>query len=329
MTAPGPPAPLLFGLGASAPFASQVAAALGLQLCAHEEREFEEGEHKARPLASVRARHAVVIHTLHGDAVHSANDRLCRMLFFIGALKDAGAAQVTAVAPYLCYARKDRRTKPFDPVTTRYVARMFEQAGADTIVTMDVHNIAAYDNAFRIRSVNLEAAPLLAAYIGPLAGSAVAVVSPDAGGAKRAERFRQLLSRLAGVEASSALAEKYRSGGVLSGSLLVGEVAGRTALIVDDLVSSGATLVRTAHSCLEQGADRVLAIATHALFAPAAAEALADGAIERLVVTDTVAPGRLAGTPVAGRLTVLSCTQRFAAAIRALHEGGPLEDETA
>lgn len=319
----------LFALGASQPFARQVAAVLGLELAAHEEREFEDGEHKARPLACVRGRDAYVVHTLHGEAGHSANDKLCRLLFFIGALKDAGAARVTAVVPYLAYSRKDRRTKPYDPVTTRYVARLFEAAGADSVLTMDAHNIAAYENAFRIPAIHLEAATLLAAYIAPLAGGAAAVVSPDAGGAKRAERFRQALARVGAVEATSALAEKYRSAGVLSGSLLAGDVEGRTAIIVDDLVSTGATLARTARTCRDQGATRVFALATHALFAAGAADALADAAIERVVVTDTVAPGRLAGSAAAAKLTVLSCAQRFAAAIRALHEGRELEDEPA
>ena len=318
--------PLLFALGASVPFGRQVADALGLALAGHEEREFEDGEHKSRPLTCVRRRDAYVIHTLHGDAGHSANDKLCRMLFFIGALKDAGAARVTAVAPYLAYARKDRRTKPGDPVTTRYVASLFEAVGTGAVLTMDVHNIAAYENAFRIPAIHLEAATLLAAWVAPLAGGSAAVVSPDAGGAKRAERCRQALARI-GVDATSALAEKFRSGGVLSGSLLVGDVAGRTALIVDDLVSSGATLARTARTCREQGATRVIALATHALFGPGAAEALADEAIERIVVTDTVAPGRLAGSAASARLTVLSCAQRFAAAIGALHQGRALEDE--
>ena len=84
-----------------------------------------------------------------------ANDKLCRLLFFIGALKDAGAARVTAVVPYLCYARKDRRTKPNDPVTTRYIAGMFEAVGTDCIVTLEVHNPVAFENAFRCRTVTL------------------------------------------------------------------------------------------------------------------------------------------------------------------------------
>ncbi|HEY1044236.1 MAG TPA: ribose-phosphate diphosphokinase [Telluria sp.] len=318
--------PVLFALGSSAPFGAGVAAGLGLALAEHEEREFEDGEHKARTLVPVQGRAAYVIHSLHGDAFQSANDKLCRMLFFIASLKDAGAASVTAVAPYLAYARKDRRTKPFDPVITRYVAAMFEAAGTDTVLTVDVHNIAAYENAFSCRTGNIEAAPLFAAHLAPLLDGPVTVVAPDAGAAKRAGQFRQLLA-LAGIDAGSALAEKYRSGGVLTGSLLVGELEGRTALIFDDLIASGETLLRTAHACREKGATRVIAAATHGAFSAGAAAALADAAIDSICVTDSVAPGRLAGSAAEGKVSVLPCAQLFADAIRSLHDGADADSE--
>ena len=110
---------LLFALNATAELGKAIAAALRQLLAAHEEREFEDGEHKARPLEPVRGAEFFVAQSLHGGPEQSANDKLCRLLFFIGALKDAGATRVTALTPYLCYARKDRRTKPNDPVITR------------------------------------------------------------------------------------------------------------------------------------------------------------------------------------------------------------------
>ncbi len=121
--------PLLFALHGSEPLGAKIAQHLGLPLAAHEEREFEDGEHKARPLENVRGRCCYVLHALHGDASHSANDKLNRLLFFIATLKDASAARVSAVVPYLAYARKDRKTKPRDPVTMRYVAQLFEAMG--------------------------------------------------------------------------------------------------------------------------------------------------------------------------------------------------------
>src|SRR6187455_2239428 len=139
----------IFAPAATAEFGEAVSRVLGQPLAAHEERDFEDGEHKIRPLDVVRDADVYVLQSLHGGPRESANDKLCRLLFFIGALRDAGAARVTVVAPYLCYARKDRRTKPHDPVTTRYIAQLFEAVGAEAVVTLEVHNPAAYENAFR------------------------------------------------------------------------------------------------------------------------------------------------------------------------------------
>src|SRR5690606_10643526 len=119
----------VFAPQSSASLASAIAQELGVALATSEEREFDGGEHKMRPLRDVRGCDVYVVHSLFGEVDASANDKLCRLLFFIGALRDAGAARVTACIPYLCYARKDRRTQPHDPVTTRYVAAMFEAAG--------------------------------------------------------------------------------------------------------------------------------------------------------------------------------------------------------
>ena len=159
----------LFALDGSEVLGTSIAASLGSPLAAHEEREFEDGEHKVRPLEAVAGADVYVVHSLHGGPIQSANDKLCRLLFFIGALKDAGAGRVTAVAPYLCYARKDQRTKSFDPVTTRYVASMFEAVGTDAIVTLEVHNPAAFENAFRCRTVALTAAPIFIEHVKSLA----------------------------------------------------------------------------------------------------------------------------------------------------------------
>jgi ribose-phosphate pyrophosphokinase len=132
-----------------------------------------------------------VIHSLNGDDEESPNDKLSRLLFFIGALKDAGAERVTAVVPYLCYARKDRRTQPRDPITTKYVAQMFEACGADAVITLDVHNVAAFENAFRCPVSNLEAIPLFVDHFARLLRhERVAVVSPDIGGARSNADFR-------------------------------------------------------------------------------------------------------------------------------------------
>lgn len=325
-----PPSQLrLFALAASREFGSAVAAALGQPLARHEEREFDDGEHKARPLDAVTGADVYVVQSLHGGPDQSVNDKLCRLLFFIGALKDAGAARVTAVAPYLCYARKDRRTKPHDPVTTRYIAAMLESVGADCVVTLEVHNPAAFENAFRCRTVALTGTPLFVDYVkANFATEPLSVISPDAGGMKRAELLRDTLESALGRPIGKGLAEKHRSAGVVSGNLFVGDVAGSTALIVDDLISTGGTLLRTAKSARAAGAKRVLALVTHGLFMHGAAQVLADPAIDKIVITDTVPPFRLEHPEASEKLTVLPAAPLIAETIRRLHEARDLTDLT-
>lgn len=317
---------LLFALRGAEELGSAIAAQLGRPLAAHEEREFEDGEHKARPLETVRGASVFVLDSLHGGHGRSANDRLCRLLFFIGALKDAGAARVTAFAPYLCYARKDRRTKLNDPVTIRYVAGLFEAVGTDAIVTVDVHNPAAFENAFRCTTVALTAAPLFVDYVKRLPDGKLCIVSPDSGGAKRADVLHEALEAALGRPIGKGFADKRRSAGVVSGDLFVGDVAGATALIIDDLISTGGTLVRAARAARNAGAKRVIALVTHGLFMPGADAALADPAIDRIVVTDSVPAFQLGSEVARTKLDILPVGALLAEVIRRLHAGEGLGD---
>jgi ribose-phosphate pyrophosphokinase len=316
-------APLLFAPEASRAFATRMAQVLGLELAPLEEREFEGGEHKTRPLVSVRGRAVYVVQSLSGDAAGSANDRLCRALFLIAGLKDAGAARVTACLPYLAYARKDRRSKERDPVNSRYVAQLLEAVRVDHVVTMDPHNVAAFENAFRCSVDVLEAAPLLAQHLAQEAtGAPLAIVSPDIGGAKRAQRVQELVAVRRPLDTALAVFEKRRSSGVVSGELLVGPVAGRHVVIVDDLIGAGTTVLRATAACRAAGASSVTAFATHAVFAPGAERLLAAEGPDRLLVTDTLLPTRL--QPPAGdldRLRVLPASALFAEAVRRMEAG--------
>lgn len=315
----------IFAPGPDRALGEHVARALGMKLAPHEERSFEDGEHKTRPLVSVRGKDVFVVCSLHGDAAASVNDRLMRLLFFVGALKDAAAARVTVVAPYLCYSRKDRKTKARDPVTTRYVAALFEAVGTDCMVTMDVHNLAAFQNAFRIRTEHLEARKLFVEHFAPRLGHGdVVVVSPDSGGVKRAEAFREALAQRLGREVATAFMQKLRSEGVVSGDALVGAVTGKTVIVLDDLISSGTTLMRAARACHAAGAARSYVAATHGLFAAAASQVVADAPCERVIVTSSVPPVRLAPELVTARLTILDISGLVAEAIRRLHEHGSL-----
>lgn len=317
---PRDPRLALFSLNSGSALLQRICKRLGVTPGRHEERDFEDGEHKIRPLESVRGRDVYLLAPLYGDAKLTINDKLARVLFFLGALRDAGAERITVVAPYLCYARKDRRTKPRDPVTTRYVAALFEALGVDRLVTVDVHNPAAYQNAFRIPTVHLTAAPLLVGVLANRIGERdVVVVSPDAGGIKRADHFREVLEQQLERPVGLALMEKFRSEGMVRSGALVGEVEGRVAVIVDDLVASGTTLVGAATACRQRGAAAAYAAVTHGVFASVAERVLDEIALERLVVTDTLPVDRLDPGFVRRRVDVIDCAPLLAEAIGRLH----------
>lgn len=318
----------LFALNATRAFGAHVGACAGVTLGTHEEREFEDGEHKARPLENVRNRDVFVIQSLYADADAGVNDKLVRLLFFIAALRDASAARVTAVVPYLGYARKDAKTQPRDPVTTRYVATLFEAVGTDRVMTLDVHNLAAFQNAFRCRTDHLDTAALFAHHFAGLIepGENIAVVSPDPGGVKRAERLRRQLARLRGADPVLAFMEKMRTKGTLTPGRLVGDVANRIAIVVDDLISTGGTLAHAVRVCQAGGARRVYAAAAHGLFTGDAARVLGESEVERIVITDTVPPFRLPSGTARDKLAIVSVARLFADAIRRVHDGGSVAE---
>ena len=312
----------LFAPSETAALGARVAAVLGTPLSAHEEREFAGGEHKMRSLESVRGRSVYVIQSLWGDGAGSANDRLCRLLFFIGALKDAGALRVTACLPYLAYARKDRRTKARDPVTSRYVAQILEAVGTDRVITVDVHNLAAFDNAFRCESVHLEAAEI---FVRRFAASRDdtdrVVVSPDIGGIKRARHFQEFLESAMGRPVGVGFMDKKRSDGVVSGDTLVGSVRGKHVILIDDLISSGTTILRAVDACRRAGATRVEVAATHATFSPEAHRLFGPSGPASLIVTDSVMLHDSYSPYLHRTLEVLEIAPLLAEAIRRLELG--------
>jgi ribose-phosphate pyrophosphokinase len=315
----------LFALDATRALGERIADGVGVHLAEHEERDFEDGEHKVRPLDGVQGCDAFAIQSLHGGPAGSVNDKLVRLLFFLGALKDAGAARTTAVVPYLAYARKDRKTKLQDPVSTRYLAAMFESVGVDRVMTIDVHNLAAYQNAHRIHTVHLEARVLFAEWCARQDLGELVVASPDVGGVKRADAFQETLEGRLGREVGTAFMEKQRSEGVVSGDTLVGDVDDRTVLIIDDLISSGTTLARCARACRDKGARDVYALATHGAFTAAADDKLTDEALAKILVTDTVASSQM-GDALRDKVEIVSCADLFAEAIRRLHQGAAVEE---
>ncbi|EPC03110.1 hypothetical protein L861_22635 [Litchfieldella anticariensis FP35 = DSM 16096] len=282
-------APAVFLLDDDSEFFEALIQHLGTDLAPFELRDFEDGEHKLRPKISVRGRDVYIVYRLVGGQELSANDRLVRLLFFVATLRDLGAACVTAVVPYLPYARKDRRTKFRDPLNQRYLAQLFEAVGVDRLVTMDVHNQAALENAFRCEVIHLEGRRLMAeAVMEERDGLPLAVMSPDTGGVKRAERFREMLQQMSDDDVNMAFLEKRRSEGVVSGDAVIGELEDRLVVIMDDLIAGGTTMLRAVEACRHAGAKRVIACATHGLFASGAEVLFERSGPDRLLYTNSV-----------------------------------------
>ena len=312
----------MYSLEADYPLAPALAEALDVTLAPHEERVFPDGERKLRPLADPRGADAYVVASLHGGPRDSPHDKLLRLLMFIATLRDHGAARVTAVVPYLAYARKDQQTKPHDPVGLRYVAQLFDAVGVAQLIVLEAHNVAAFQNAFRCTTVHLPAHLAFNGIAAELAEEGpLALVSPDPGGVKRVLLWREALEAQLGRAVGFAMIDKRRSAGLLGGGHLVaGEVAGATVLLLDDLVASGETLQRGAEALRRAGAKDVIGCAAHGLFVGEAAARLAEGGVSRLVVTDSVPPFRLAeGTAARRKLEVVSAVPLFADAVRNSH----------
>lgn len=299
-----------------------IAAGLGQPLARRELRTFDDGEHKLRPLEDPAGEDVYVIAGLHGGPLESPRDKLVKLLMFVATLRDHGAGRVTAVIPYLAYARKDRRTQPWDPLGVRHVAQMLEAMGTQQVVALEVHQPAALENALRCPLVHLDAQPLFDPVVDRLAAlGPIAVASPDPGGVKRALAWREALERRLQQPVGFAMVDKRRSASLVStSSLVAGDVTGLNVLLRDDLVATGQTLVGAAAALRRAGARGVTAFACHGLFVGPAVQLLADPHLDGIVVSDSVPPFRLPnGGTLSGRITSVPAAPALAQAIRHSH----------
>ena len=316
------------GLSESQALANAIAQHAGLALLPIEERTFEGGEFKLRPLESVRGRELFVIQSLAATEDAPTPLRLVRLLFLLQGLRDAGARTRTVLLPYFAFARKDRRTQIRDPVSARYVAELLESVGTGCLISLDVHNSAAFDNAFRIPTIHLSALPMLVEhFLLRLPGTdAFTVVSPDVGGIKRAQIFRELLAARSGRNIGLAFVEKRRARGMVSGGVLAGDIAGQPAIVLDDLCATGGTLVRAAASCREHGATAVHVAVTHAPLRAGLVSLTAAQWITSITLTDSVGAA-LAIPPAdsaAQRITTLPIGALFGQTVRRMLSGEPV-----
>lgn len=317
----------IFSLNSDRGFSERVAAHLGQDLTAHEERDFEDGEHKIRPLENVRDQDVYIVQSLYGDPQLSVNDKLVRLWFFLGSLRDAGAGRITVIAPYLAYARKDRRTKLRDPLSLRYLAQLFEAMKVDRFITLDVHDLAAFHNAFRCPTLHLSWRDTLIRHLRPqLAGQDITVASPDVGGVKRATPLREAMEKALDQPVPLALMEKHRSQGEVSGDLVAGSLEDRTVILLDDLIASGGTLARAAEAFREKGAVKVVAAATHGVFAAKSAEVLATPLIDEIIISNSLPAWRLEEGTARDKLVELDVCEQIAGVIRRLFKGDEVEE---
>ena len=241
---------------------------------------------------------------------YPANDNLMELLVCIDALKRASAKRITAVTPYFGYARQDRKTGGRTPISAKLVANLITRAGADRVLTMDLHS-GQIQGFFDIPTDNLQAAPLMAHDIQTHYGKAseLLIVSPDAGGVVRA---LALASRL---NAGLAIVDKRREGpGKSEVANIIGDVAGRRLIIFDDLTDSATTLCGAAAALMEAGAAEVSAYITHGVLSGSAVERVEASVLKELVITDSIeSHGRLAKS---SKLRVVSCADLIGEAIR-------------
>lgn len=276
---------------------------------------FPDGEVSVRLDEPVRGREVLLL----AATAPPVNDHLVELLALADACRRADAARVVALVPYFGYARSDRRDGRRMPIMASLVAQLAERAGIDHVVTLDAHT-PALEGFFRIPVDNLSAVPALAAALrARLAGDAV-IVAPDLGALRLANVYATSL------ELPVAVCHKRRLGGAeVSVGRITGDVAGRHCVIVDDMISTGATIAESVRALDEAGALPGYAVsATHAVFAPGALEKMASAGIGDLWVTDSIAPRVEPGARL--QPFVVSVAPLFAAAIRRLIEGGSLRE---
>jgi len=299
---------MLFSGRANPELAARIAGKLGVDLGPVTLKTFSNGEVYCRFEESIRGADVFLVQPTcaNPDLGLSANDALMELLFMIDAAVGASAHRVIAVTPWFGYSRQDKKSAPREPISARLVARMLESAGADRVLTMDLH-AGQIQGFFRNPVDHMTALFMLTQYFDDLGLTDLVVVAPDAGRVKLNKKFASK------VGAELAILDKERPAQqVAEIGYVIGDVRGRTAVLVDDMIDTAGTLRAAAQTVLDEGAARVYAAATHPILSGNAYENLAAAGFEQIVVTDTI-PIR-PGAP--DNLRVLSCAELLTDSIR-------------
>src|SRR5437588_6101926 len=309
---------MLFSGRANPNLAAKIASKLGVELGSVTLLTFTNGEVYCRYDQSVRGADVFIVQPTCGnpDTGLSANEALMELLTMIDAAVGGSAHRVIAVTPWYGYSRQDKKSSPREPITARLVARMLEAAGIDRLLTMDLHS-GQIQGFFQKPCDHMTALFILTQYFVDLGLEDLVVVAPDAGRVKLNKRFASKIG------ADLAILNKDRPAQqVAEISYVIGDVAGKTALLVDDIIDTAGTLKAAAHAVHDAGATRVWAAATHGVFSGNAWENLAAANLEQIVVTDTIPlpPG------APDNVTVLPCADLLTSSIRQIFTDGSVSD---
>ena len=301
----------LFAGSSNRPLAEAIAAKLNTTLGNVEVGKFSDGETSIHIAETVRGRDLFIIQST-SDPV---NDNLMELLIMIDAAKRASAGRVTAVMPYFGYARQDRKARSRDPITAKLVADLLTSAGADRVLTMDLH-AAQIQGFFDIPVDNLLGGPTLYNYFADKLDENFVVVSPDIGSVNRARKVAERLN------CPMAIIDKRRpKANVMEVMNIIGNVAGKKCLLVDDMIDTAGTIVQGAQALVDQGATEIHACCTHAVLSGPAIERLEKSAIMELVMLDTI---QLPPEKMLPNIKILSVAEIFAAAIENVYLDKPM-----
>jgi ribose-phosphate pyrophosphokinase len=303
----------IFSGTANEPLADEVCHFLGMQRGQAQVIRFRDGECYVQIQENVRGADVFVMQ----PTCRPVDEHLMELMLMMDALKRASARRITAVIPYFGYARQDRKDKPRSPISSKLVADLLTTAGANRALIVDLHT-PQLQGFFNIPVDHLFASPVLVDHFRKLALPNLTVVSPDAGGVERARFFAKK------VDAALAIVDKRRvEMNVAEVMHVIGDVRGRTCLVIDDLIDTAGTLVKTAAALVENGATSVYACASHAVLSGPAVENIKNSVIKEVVVTNTIpltAEADAARTEKGGKISVLSIAGLIGRAIQANHE---------
>jgi ribose-phosphate pyrophosphokinase len=298
----------LFSGSANTKLSQEVARYLGMDLGPMVRKRFADGEIYVQIQESIRGCDVYLMQ----PTCYPVNDHLMELLIMIDACHRASARQITAVIPYYGYARADRKTAGRESITAKLVANLITQAGANRVLAMDLHS-AQIQGYFDIPFDHVYSSPVLIDYLSNKQLSDIVVVSPDVGGVARARAFAKKLN-----DAPLAIIDKRRQAhNVAEVMNVIGDVAGKTAVLVDDMIDTAGTICEGARLLRAEGARQVYACATHAVFSPPASERLAAGLFEEVIVTNTIPVPTEHHFP---QLTVLSVANIIGETIWRIHE---------